>query len=98
MKVLNRKYFNPNDGHLRSMNLLYGRVVNLKNGINQGYWVYMNDVNVHQRINNRSWFVNFFDGAMNLTLKYKRRHGIKDYHFDHRPKKGISKSRNELWS
>jgi len=91
MKVINRRYFNPNDGYLRAMNLRYGRVVNLNRGISQSYWFYMNEVDINQRINNRSWLASNYDGAMKLSVRHSRRNMHKDRPYIEHSKYGQSK-------
>jgi len=55
------------------------------------YRHYCNCNNINRRINNRSWFPDFFDGAMVLSVKYKRRNMPKDKVFNYRPYYCLSK-------
>jgi len=54
------------------------------------YIEYCRYVDINQRINNRSWLCNSYDGAMVLSYKYKRRHQPKDAPYEDRPKYGCS--------
>lgn len=56
----------------------------------KGYLEYTASVNLHERINNRSWLCNSYDGAMLLSYKYNRRKHPKDAPYDDRPKYGCN--------